>query len=98
MRAAEDLEDQVLLLQADVIVDAFLLGDLVQFVHVHLLEVFDVELAALDLLVLGVGFGVEAGDILGGSCFLASGLGLFGEGGRWRGRRRGAFLDPRTAR
>ena len=30
MRAAEDLEDQVLLLQADVILDVFLLGDLVQ--------------------------------------------------------------------
>ena len=30
---------------------------------VHLLEVFDVELAALDLLVLGVGLGVEAGDV-----------------------------------
>ena len=63
MRRAEDLEDQVLLLQADVVLNAFLAGDLVQAVDVHGLQVFDVELAALDLLVLGVGLGVEAGDV-----------------------------------
>ncbi len=64
---AEDLEDQVLLLQSDVIDDPLFLGDLVQFMHVHRLEVFDVELAALDLLVFGVGLGVEVGDVFGGA-------------------------------
>ena len=79
MRAAEDLEDQVLLLETDVIGDALFLGDLVQLVHVHRLEVFDVELAALDLLVLGVGLGVEVGDIFGdGRLAIAAIAGLFG--------------------
>src|SRR4029078_12316929 len=61
---AEDLEDQVLLLEPDVVLDALLLGDVVQAMEVHGLQVFDVELAALDLLVLGVGLGVKAGNLI----------------------------------
>ncbi len=77
--AAEDLEDQVLLLEADVIGDSLFLGDVVQFMHVHLLEVLDVKLAALDLLVLGVGFGVEVGDVFGGAGLaIAARFRLFG--------------------
>jgi hypothetical protein len=57
----------------------------VQLVHVHLLEVLDVELAAFDLLVLGIGLGVEGGDVLAG---VAGALRLL-RGGRRFGRGRG---------
>ena len=60
---AKDLEDQVLLLEPDVILDPFLAGDLVKAVDVHDLQILDEELPALDLLVLGIGFGVERSDI-----------------------------------
>ena len=63
--AAEDLENQILLLEPDIILDALFAGDLVEAGDFHLLEVFDVELAALDLFVAGVGLGVEVTDILG---------------------------------
>jgi len=42
-------------------------GDFVQGANIHLLQVFDEELAALDLLILGVGFCVDDGDILTGA-------------------------------
>jgi hypothetical protein len=44
--AAQDLEDQVLLLHPDVVGDALLAGDVVQAMDVHGLQVLDVQLAA----------------------------------------------------
>jgi len=83
---AEDLEDQVLLLQADVVDDPLVLGDFVQLVHVHRLQVFDIELAALDLFIFCVGFGVEVGDVFrDGRLAVAARGGLF--------RLDGSFLD-----
>ena len=72
---AENLENQVLLLESDEIRDALLLGDLVQVVHVHGLQVLDVKLAALDLLVFGIGFGVEIGNVLGDGAVAVAGRG-----------------------
>ena len=92
---AEDLEDQVLLFESDEVLDVFLLGDLVQGLDVHLLEVLDVELATLDLLVLGVGFGVEGADVFAGRVGVARGGGgrlLFGRRDSGRGGG-GGFFD-----
>jgi hypothetical protein len=66
-------EHQLLSPQRGDVVDALFLGQFVEVGDLHLLEVFDVQVAALDLLVLGVHFLVEAGDglvgLLGGGSF-----------------------------
>ena len=59
----EDLEDQVLLLQAGVLGEALGLGRAEELRHRHLLQLGDVGLAALDLLVAVVDRGV-AEDVL----------------------------------
>ena len=59
----EDLEDQVLLLQAHVLGDALGLGRADELGHRHLLELGEVDLAALDVLVAVVDRGV-AEDVL----------------------------------
>ncbi len=80
---AQNLEDEVLFLEADVIGDSLFLGDVVQFVHVHGLEVFDVEFSAFDLFVFGVGFGVKIGDVLARARGGFAGLFFGGFFGRW---------------
>ena len=62
--AAQDLEDQVLLLKPDVILNAFLTSDLVQTMDIHRLQILDIQLSALHLLVLGIRLSVETADIL----------------------------------
>ena len=69
--AAEDLEDHILLFHADVVLNSFGTSDLVQGQDVHLLKVFDVELAALDLLIFGIGLGVEIGDVIAAAAIVA---------------------------
>ncbi len=59
----EDLEDQVLLLQAGVLGDALLLGGGDELRHGHLLQLGQVDLAAFDVLVAVVDLGV-AEDVL----------------------------------
>jgi hypothetical protein len=56
---------------------------------VHLLEVFDVKLAALDLLVLGIGLGVDGADVLAGIAGAATTTALQAVVGSGRRGRRG---------
>ena len=56
----QDLEDQVLLLEAAVIDQLLRLGDVEELRNRHLLQFGDVRGAAFDLLVAAIGFRIEA--------------------------------------